>query len=85
MAKIAIDILEKQPKGGEKRVIRHVFFGKSEAEAKHYIRSHRKSDKFFDAAMAGRPYKGIELETRKPQTLVDELIAKRDRGRGKRG
>ena len=60
MARRVVDISEQQD-DGKKRVVRHVFYGDSEAEAKHYEQSHRKADGFLDAALAGRTFKGIEL------------------------
>lgn len=62
MATIAVDSYE-----DGKRVLRHIFYGTSEKEARHFLNSHRKSDPFFDATMRDGTYKGIELEHKIPK------------------
>ena len=63
MASESIDITEDQD--GQRKVIRHTFYGRDEKEVKHNERAHRKSDKFFDAAMKGRSYKGVPVRATK--------------------
>ena len=43
-------------------VVRHQFYGKDAAEAAHMMRSHEKADRSFADAMAGKPYKGIDIK-----------------------
>lgn len=45
-------------------IVIHVFQGASREEAEGYFRSHQTSDSFFAAAVAGRPFNGIRLESR---------------------
>lgn len=64
MASESIDISEHQD-GVKRRVVRHVFYGKTHKEAKHNERSHRKSDKFLKAALSSGKFKGIRLSVRR--------------------
>ena len=66
MASETIDISEHQD-GVKRRVVRHTFYGRSQQEAKHNERAHKRSDKFLKAALSGRPFKGIRLSVRKPK------------------
>jgi len=43
-------------------VVRHIFYGRDEAEAKHMEEAHRDADASLDASLSGRPYKGVEIE-----------------------
>lgn len=63
MASETIDIHEEQ--NGQRRIIRHTFYGKDKREVRHNERAHRKSDKFFDAAMKGGAYKGVSVKAHK--------------------
>ncbi len=59
MATLRVDISEDQ--NGHRKVVGHTFHGQTPSDARRNLRSHRKSDKFFDAAMRGKPYKGLRL------------------------
>jgi hypothetical protein len=56
---LTVDIFEPEGAGTEYPVVRHVFFGKTQREAEHYLESHLKSDAFLRACMSGRGYRGI--------------------------
>lgn len=60
MATRTVDMLE-----GGKLVVRHIFSGKDDAEAKAMEEAHLKADGSLRAALAGKPYKGIEIEARR--------------------
>ena len=45
-----------------KVVVRHQFYGKSPKEAAHMLASHKRADKSFADALAGRKYKGIDIK-----------------------
>lgn len=77
MASRTIDIREDQ--NGKKRVLSHTFYGKDQKEAKHIQRSHQKADRFLDAAVKGKEFKGIPLEARVRRKPMD-----RNRGRGRK-
>ena len=47
-------------------VVRHVFFGRDEAEAKHMEEAHREADKSLDASMSGEPYEGTDIKAVRP-------------------
>jgi hypothetical protein len=47
-------------------VVRHVFYGRDEAEAKHMEDAHREADKSMDASMRGKPYKGTDIKAVRP-------------------
>lgn len=46
-------------------VVRHTFYGDSPAEAEHMLRSHKRADRSFADALAGRPYKGVDIRARR--------------------
>lgn len=43
-------------------VVRHQFYGKDAREARHMLNSHKKADKSFADALAGKKYKGIDIK-----------------------
>jgi len=47
-------------------VVRHVFFGRDEAEAEHMERAHREADKSFDASLKGEEYEGVDIKAVRP-------------------
>ena len=52
---VIVDTIE--PEGasaGAYPVVRHIFYGKTEAEARGYMNSHKKTDKFFAACFKGK-------------------------------
>lgn len=56
---IRVEMIEKN--GREKNVVTHTFKG---PDAGHNLRAHRKADRSLDAAMKGRPYKGVRIQAR---------------------
>jgi len=85
VASRTIDIREDQD--GKKRVLSHTFYGKDAKEAKHIQRSHQKADRFLDAAVKGKEFKGIPLEARVRRKPMDRHRRGGRRGarRGRRG
>lgn len=64
MATRTVDMLE-----DGRLVVRHIFHGRDDAEAKHMEQAHLKADASLRAALAGKPYKGVEIEAkRRPST-----------------
>ena len=43
-------------------VVRHQFYGKNAKEAQHMMNSHKKADRSFADAVAGKKYKGIDIK-----------------------
>ena len=62
MAVRKVDIYE-----NGRRIVRHTFYGKDAAEAKHFERAHKKADRFLKAALTKGEFKGIEVEYTRPK------------------
>lgn len=57
--------MEEQDDGRRRKVVSHTFHGADRTEAEHNLRAHRKADHSLDAALKGRPYKGVRIEARR--------------------
>jgi hypothetical protein len=53
-------------------VVRHVFFGDDLAEVRHMVKAHREADASLDAALDGRPYKGVDIEVQRDPAITTE-------------
>lgn len=60
MATRRVDMME-----GGRPVVSHIFHGRNAREAKHNEMSHRKADRSLDAAIRGKPYRGIKIRARR--------------------
>ena len=56
-SKKTVDMVEKG-----RVVVRHTFYGRDPGEAQHMMNSHKKADKSFADAVAGKKYKGIDIK-----------------------
>lgn len=56
---VTVDIFEPAGAGSHYPVVRHQFFGKTRAEATHYLESHLKTDVFLRDCMQSGGYKNI--------------------------
>ena len=43
------------------KVVTHIFHGKTQKEARGYERAHRRTDKFYNASVTGKPFMGLNL------------------------
>jgi hypothetical protein len=69
--KRVIDMLE-----GDTLVVRHIFYGDSEAEARDIEQAHLAADASLRAAVEGKPYKGIDIEATRPDLDPGEMLSK---------
>ncbi len=60
MASRTVEMLEQG-----RPIVRHTFLGDTPREAKHNEASHRKADRSLDAALRGKPYKGVRITARR--------------------
>lgn len=55
---------------GGRVVVRHVFFGRTAAEAKAMEEAHLEGDKSLAAALRGKPYRGIDIRAKRARGPV---------------
>lgn len=53
-----------------RRVVRHVFYGRTPAEARAVERAHVRADASLRAALEGRPYRGVRIRAVRPNPVL---------------